>query len=95
MADIRLKDVHGTSVVYEGVSTIKLPLADGTGVATFYQQSGQGGFFEISTEEEMTNILVNATPADSGKIYLYTGPTGKYITNAYYKLEAVTMGGTT
>lgn len=42
---------------------------------------------EISSEEEMTEILITATSEDNGRIYKYVGESGTYTQNAYYKIE--------
>ena len=42
----------------------------------------------VSTAEEMTNILTNATSADVGKIYKYVGTTtSDYKQGSYYVIK--------
>ena len=41
MADIKLKDAQGDERTYSGVAKVKIPLADGTGNATFIQPAGK------------------------------------------------------
>lgn len=45
---------------------------------------------EVSTESEMAALLTNATEADVGKIYKYTGTTGTYENGALYQIEQST-----
>lgn len=46
------------------------------------------GVTTISTEAEMDAILANATDADVGKFYLYSGvESDKYENDAIYKIE--------
>ena len=50
--------------------------------------SGDGSLAEVSTAEEMDDILANATADDYGKVYKYTGEsTSEYTKNSYYLLE--------
>lgn len=53
------------------------------------RHSGSGnGVTTISTEAEMDAILANATDADVGKFYLYSGvESDKYENDAIYKIE--------
>lgn len=53
------------------------------------RHSGSGnGVTTISTEAEMDAILANATDADIGKFYMYTGSeSGKYENDAVYRIE--------
>lgn len=41
MADIKLIDAQGDKRTYSGVAKVKIPLADGTGNATFVQPAGK------------------------------------------------------
>lgn len=41
---------------------------------------------EVATEAEMSALLTNATEADVGKIYKYTGTTGTYENGALYQI---------
>ena len=45
---------------------------------------------EIATEEEMTEILTNATAESVGSIYKYIGSTKTYIHGAHYILQEET-----
>lgn len=58
------------------------------------RHSGSGGssggatITTITTEAEMDAVLANATDADIGKFYLYTGgESDKYENDAVYKIE--------
>lgn len=59
---------------------------DGLSKVTVNVPTG-GSITEVATEREMELILANATSVDDGKIYLYTGTTGKYEKDTYYVLQ--------
>ena len=86
MANIKLIDAQGDERTYNGVVKVKIPLADGTGNATFHE--GGGGDsplpIEVATESEMTTLL---TTAEVGSVYKYTGTTGTYESGALYVVE--------
>ena len=50
----------------------------------------QGKPIEVSTEEEMDNILSTAVSENEGMVYKYIGTTGdKYTNNTLYLLEVI------
>lgn len=82
MANIKIK-IGGVDKSFSGIAVLRVPtLAGGT---ADYSKGGGGaatGFpIEVATETEMDSVLVNATAADVGKIYKYTGETTDTYTN--------------
>lgn len=88
MANIKIK-IGGVDKSFSGIAVLRVPtLAGGT---ADYSEGGGGaatGFpIEVATETEMDSVLVNATAADVGKIYKYTGTTGAYTQGELYILQ--------
>jgi hypothetical protein len=48
---------------------------------------GSGKPLAVTSESEMDRILSNATAADNGRVYLYTGESGTYETGCYYVIK--------
>ena len=47
-----------------------------------------GGLIEVTTSEEMDNIISSATASDVGKVYIYTGETNeKYLSHSIYAIK--------
>lgn len=65
MADIKLIDAQGDERTYSGVSKVKIPLADGTGNATFIQPTGALEITENGTHDvsEYASVEVNVEGA--------------------------------
>lgn len=55
MADIKLIDAQGDERTYNGVAKVKIPLADGTGNATFIQPAGKKELTDTN-EVDVTNF---------------------------------------
>ncbi|MBS6447513.1 MAG: hypothetical protein KH382_07970 [Clostridiales bacterium] len=72
MANIKIK-IGGVDKSFSGIAVLRVPAT---------------GFpIEVATETEMDSVLVNATAADVGKIYKYTGTTGTYTQGELYILQ--------
>lgn len=57
------------------------------GITGTLSASATGEPIEVATEADMAAVLTNATEADVGKIYKYTGTTGTYENGALYQVE--------
>lgn len=74
-----------------GVNTSEIPDNLQTSILGKIVEDGQtGGIAEISTGEEMDEILANATSSDVGKAYIYAGETtDAYENHAIYIIREV------
>lgn len=103
MADIKLIDAQGDERTYSGVSKVKIPLADGTGNATFIQPSGTkdiatNGTHDVETYKNVNVNVPNVIPDEyikpSGTLPITANGTGINVKEYEFVDVQVEGGGT-